>query len=101
MIDGKAAVMIGISLVGAIAFWAAIYGWGKWLNRPKREAQPGSFGQDARLERIELAIDAVAIEIERIGESQRFTAKLLAERDRLQPGNAHPSTLPPRVITPH
>jgi hypothetical protein len=99
MIDGKAAVMIGSSLAGAIAFWAAVYGWGKWLHRPRPEAQPGSFAQDARLERIELAIEAVAIEVERLGESQRFTTKLLAERDRLHPGNA--STLPPRVITPH
>jgi Na+-transporting methylmalonyl-CoA/oxaloacetate decarboxylase gamma subunit len=34
----------------------------------------------ARLERIEQAVDAVAIEIERISEGQRFTTKLLSER---------------------
>jgi hypothetical protein len=107
MIDGKTAVMIGSSLAGAIAFWAAVYGWGKWLNRPRQpeqreqREQRESLAQDARLERIELAIEAVAIEVERLGESQRFTAKLLAERDRLQPGTVPPSALPPRVITPH
>lgn len=33
----------------------------------------------ARLERIEQAVEAVAIEIERISEGQRFTTKLLAD----------------------
>ena len=35
---------------------------------------------EARLERIEQAVDAVALEMERIGEGQRFVTKLLAER---------------------
>jgi len=34
----------------------------------------------ARLERIEQAIDAMAVETERISEGQRFTTKLLSER---------------------
>jgi hypothetical protein len=33
-----------------------------------------------RLERIEQAVDAIAIEVERISEGQRFTTKLLTER---------------------
>jgi len=33
----------------------------------------------ARLERIEQAIDSVALEVERISEGQRFTTKLLSE----------------------
>ena len=33
----------------------------------------------ARLERMEQSIDAIAVEIERISEGQRFTTKLLAE----------------------
>jgi hypothetical protein len=32
-----------------------------------------------RLERIEQAVEAVAIEVERISEGQRFTTKLLSE----------------------
>ena len=32
-----------------------------------------------RLERIEQAVDAIAVEIERISEGQRFTTKLLSE----------------------
>jgi hypothetical protein len=34
----------------------------------------------ARLERMELALDSIAVEVERISEGQRFTTKLLSER---------------------
>jgi len=34
----------------------------------------------ARLERMEQAIDTIAVEIERVSEGQRFTTKLLTER---------------------
>ena len=37
-------------------------------------------GTDARLERMEQAIEAVAVEVERISEAQRFTTKLLTDR---------------------
>jgi hypothetical protein len=36
--------------------------------------------EDARLEQIQQSIDAIAVEVERIAEAQRFSAKLLAER---------------------
>ena len=42
-----------------------------------------------RLERMEQAIDAIAVEVERISEGQRFTTKLLSERQQSQ-------ALPPR-----
>jgi hypothetical protein len=38
-----------------------------------------------RLERIERAIDAMAVEVERISEGQRFTTKLLSEGARALP----------------
>lgn len=38
-----------------------------------------------RLERIEQSVDASAVEIERLAESNRFVAKLLAERPELPP----------------
>ncbi len=34
----------------------------------------------ARLERMEQALDSIAIEVERISEGQRFTTKLLSDR---------------------
>ena len=44
-----------------------------------------------RLEHIEQAIDAVAVEVERISEGQRFTTKLLSEGR----GSAQPAISPP------
>jgi len=36
--------------------------------------------EDDRMKRLEEAIDAIAIEVERISEAQRFQTKLLAQR---------------------
>ena len=56
-----------------------------------------------RLQRIEQAIESIALEVERIGEAQRFTTKLLAEREpvaaRIPP--APSARRDPGVITPH
>ena len=35
---------------------------------------------DDRLEHLQQSVDAIAVEVERIAEAQRFSAKLLAER---------------------
>lgn len=40
-------------------------------------------GTDQRLERMEQGMDAIAIEVERISEGQRFVTRLLAERQEL------------------
>jgi hypothetical protein len=37
-------------------------------------------GVEDRLYRIEQAVDAIALEVERMAESQRFTARLLSDR---------------------
>jgi hypothetical protein len=36
----------------------------------------------SRLERIEQGVEAIAVEVERIAEAQRFTAKLMAEMQK-------------------
>jgi hypothetical protein len=40
---------------------------------------------DARLARLEQAVDAIALEMERMWEAQRFTARLLNEEGRVAP----------------
>ena len=42
--------------------------------------QPASPG-DVRMEQLQQSVDAIAIEVERIGEAQRFNAKLAAKQD--------------------
>ncbi|MGQ0650418.1 MAG: hypothetical protein ACT4P7_23000 [Gemmatimonadaceae bacterium] len=51
----------------------------------------------ARLERMEQAIDAMAVEIERISETQRFTTRLLTERG----GDAQRSAAELEYISQH
>jgi predicted ATP-dependent serine protease len=52
---------------------------------------------ETQLRELASSVDAIAIEVERISEGQRFTTKLLA--DRANPAAEAPR--PPRVITPH
>jgi hypothetical protein len=65
-----AAIAIGVPLVRAFA---------RWLDR--RSVVPAGIPADlgGRLDRIEQAVEAVAIEVERISEGQRFTSKLLSD----------------------
>jgi hypothetical protein len=62
--------------------------------------QTSAGGIEARLARLEDAIDGIAIEMERLGEGQRFTAKLLAERGNRAESPVVPRP-PERVSTPH
>lgn len=69
---------------------------------PRQPLDVGLTGlADERLERIERAIDAVAIEVERISEMERFASKILAARaSELEPRVAAPDPAPARKITP-
>jgi hypothetical protein len=64
--------------------WAAAYAWSRWLIRPHRESEVDALARahrlDERLASIEQSMQAMAIEIERLGEGQRFTTRLLTER---------------------
>jgi hypothetical protein len=53
----------------------------RWRRRGHRRDRMGAQDtqHDARMERLEQAVDAIAIEVERVGESQRYQAKMLAE----------------------
>ena len=62
-----------------------------YARRMEKEGADGnriSPDVSARLERMEHAIDSIAIEVERISEGQRFTTKLLAERTGASPSTA-------------
>jgi hypothetical protein len=64
-----AAIAVGVPLARAFAR--------RMEQRSKSKLSPEV---TSRLERIEQAVDAIAIEVERISEGQRFTTKLLTER---------------------
>ena len=71
---GVIGITISISMVAmAIARIVA--------SRRRKELPDSSIARlEERLERMEQAIDAMATEVERVADGQRFTTKLLAER---------------------
>jgi hypothetical protein len=66
-----------------------------------RNAQPGLDTDSAG--HMQRTIDAVALEVERVGEAQRFLTRLLAEREAAKVQPSERGRLPEagRVITPH
>jgi hypothetical protein len=72
-----AGVHVVLSLLGAYALWrlAPITEW---------QGVSPELPVDDRLDHLQQSVDAVAIEIERIGEAQRFSTKLQAERAEAQ-----------------
>jgi hypothetical protein len=70
-------MVTGTTMLVAIAY---MY-FNRSKARPPQAAHLAPATED-RLERIERAVDSIAIEVERISEAQRFTARLLAEGRR-------------------
>ena len=69
-------IVVGVTIIGAPIARAI-------ARRIERSANDGAALPNdtaARLERMEQAIDAIAVEVERLAEGQRFTSKLLAGR---------------------
>ena len=71
-----AAVIVG--LVGSLCFIGIISF--KAVTRGAARTKEIESHDDDRLERLQQSVDAIAIEVERIAEAQRFSAKLLADR---------------------
>jgi hypothetical protein len=55
-----------------------------WLNRPGRPVSPRAELKEIRdgIGHLQNAVDAIAIEVERLSEGQRFTTKLLSDPTR-------------------
>jgi hypothetical protein len=92
----------GIALItGFVSAWlGAFIGARRAARRTMLEAMAARSAplNEARLNQLVDAVDAIALEVERISEAQRFTARLLAERQ------APPAPLArrdPGAITPH
>ena len=85
--------------LGAYLLWKAVTTWASPSGDQLSQASPlpasgrGSTPQlgDQRIDYLQRSIDALALEVERIGEAQRFKDKLPAERGEAQP----PKRLPP------
>lgn len=70
----------GFMAVAALAMspiWRAI---GRRMEQRAVGNDPSRVEVSERMERMENALDAIAVQVERIAEGQRFTTKLLSER---------------------
>ena len=67
-------IHVALSVVGAYAMW--------WLSGRRARVRPNEMAMGSpRLEQLQQSVDAIALEVERIGEAQRFDAKLRAEQN--------------------
>ena len=71
-------IVVGVTVIGAPIARAIARRIERGTEGGLGAGLPNDVGQ--RLERMEQAIDAIAVEVERIAEGQRFTSKLLAGR---------------------
>jgi hypothetical protein len=74
--------VVAIIIVGLVG---SLSGITAWLVRsvqkkvPQREL-PNILQMEQRFDQLQQSVDAIAVEVERIAEAQRFSTKLLAER---------------------
>jgi hypothetical protein len=69
-----AIIALGIPIIRAITR--------RWERSAPTLPAPVSADVTSRLERIEQGVEAIAVEVERIAEAQRFSAKLMAEQQK-------------------
>ncbi len=82
--------ILALPLMLALSRWI----WRRTPSRPNRE---NALEGNAQINRLEQAVEAIAIEVERISEAQRFSAKLMAERPR---ESVIEIVKPRKVVTP-
>ena len=82
MHEGQIFIIIVIAIVtSGVTLGTIAHAWAESRKRGGTAASsPRLDAIDARLSRMEEMIETVAIEMERVAEGQRFTAKILAER---------------------
>ena len=77
-------VPVVFSVVGTVVL---VFRWFRHRERMATIVRPAekSGSVEERMERIERAVEAIAVEVERVGEGQRFVTRLLAEGGRSKP----------------
>lgn len=73
------AFLASVGVTGGVAM-TLIISWFRYRGQRPPSAPARDPQQEQRLARIESAVEAIALEVERISEGQRFTTRLLAER---------------------
>ena len=71
--------VIIVGLVGALSAITVAFVRGV-QKKPVQRDMPNVLAFQERFDQLQQSVDAIAVEVERIAEAQRFSAKLLAER---------------------
>ena len=74
--------VVAVIIIGMVASLSAITMWFiRGLKKSDRQREmPGAVQFEQRFDQLQQSVDAIAVEVERIAEAQRFSAKLLADR---------------------
>jgi len=72
--------IVAAIIVAMVGCLAPITVWFVRALNPKKNRELASPLYEQRLDQLQQSVDAIAVEVERIAEAQRFSAKLLAER---------------------
>ena len=86
--------MLAFTTLGSIL---GAYAIGRARRREREDRRLETPDRD-RLERMEQTLETLALEMERLSESQRFLVKIIGDRPLPR---ADATKSPPRVITPH
>ena len=71
--------MMTLMAMGFALVFPVVRAWSKRIEA-RAKTPVLNAGSDPRLERMEQAIDAIAVEVERIAEGQRFVTRLMTDR---------------------
>lgn len=72
-------IVVMVGALSSITVWLVRGLSGLSKKTPQRD-QPNVLQMEQRFDQLQQSVDAIAVEVERIAEAQRFSAKLLAER---------------------
>ena len=89
---------LGFGFVGATigAYFGGRIGARRAVGLMRRDSLAAPSGE---LDQVRNALDAIAVEVERISEGQRFTARLI--NDRMNQASPLPLRRDPGSVTPH
>jgi hypothetical protein len=77
---GEAAQIVSVVVPSALFFVLAMTAMGMWFKRRGRVApEARSKAELERLDRLEAAVETIAVEMERVSEGQRFMTRLITE----------------------
>jgi hypothetical protein len=91
--------LMGVMMLAGTTVMSIAGAYALGRSRRKEVAQPKEIGEHERLERLEHLMEVMAVEVERIGEGQRFLVRVMT--DKGLPAGVDRPRAPERIITPH